>query len=220
MRVRFKTLFQLAGIVACLGMMLLPGPAHAATLRSFDMTIPASVVKVTPVVTVKAGDTLSKLGYMYRLPWQGVYCTNRRVIGPNPNALRIGERLVMKSTSCNVYSGYGNTANTITTAEYNTNGTPQQIAWRLLANFGGNRPVEYYCLSNIIARESGWRLTAENPSGAYGIPQALPGWKMGPGWQYSAYVQLRWMIKVYIPGTPRYGTPCGAWYWWQRQGWY
>ena len=34
---------------------------------------------------------------------------------------------------------------------------------------------EYSCLNNIWTRESGWRWNAENASGAYGIPQALPG---------------------------------------------
>ena len=38
-------------------------------------------------------------------------------------------------------------------------------------------------------------MTAANPSGAYGIPQALPGSKMasaGPDWQTSAATQIRW----------------------------
>jgi hypothetical protein len=61
--------------------------------------------------------------------------------------------------------------------------------------------------------ESSWDVDAYNPSGAYGIPQALPGDKMagwwGSDWESSPYVQLFWMIKEYIPG--KYGTPCDAW---------
>lgn len=222
MKLRPKTLFQLAGIVLCSVMMFTPGPAQAVTMKSFDLGTPVySVVHTYPWITVRSGDTLSKLAGKYRLPWQGVWCANMKVIGPNPDMLRTGERLQMRSISCSAYKGYGNTANTITTAEYSTKGTPQHIAWMLLANFGGNRPAQYACLSHIISHESSWKINATNPtSGAYGIPQALPGWKMGRGWQYSAYVQLHWMIKEYIPGTPRYGTPCGTWYWWQRQGWY
>jgi len=204
--------------------MFLPGPAHAQTLKAFNIGTPVvTVVKTEPVVIVKSGDTLSALAGQYNLSWQGIYCTNRKVIGPDPDVLRVGEQLVMKSSSCNAYSGYGNTAATITTAEYNTAGTPQQIAWHLLASYGGNRPAEYACLNHIIMHESSWNVHAYNPSGAYGIPQALPGSKMsvaGPDWQDSAYTQLKWMIDYYIPGIAKYKTPCGTWAMWQIQGWY
>lgn len=69
---------------------------------------------------------------------------------------------------------------------------------------------EWVCLYRLWSRESGWVVEKANyaGSGAYGIPQALPGSKMGPGWQHSAITQIRWGLK-YIAG--RYGTPCGAW---------
>jgi len=50
-------------------------------------------------------------------------------------------------------------------------------------------------LVNLWNRESGWSTAAANPSGAYGIPQALPGSKMsvaGPNWQNSASTQIAW----------------------------
>ena len=69
--------------------------------------------------------------------------------------------------------------------------------------------------------ESGWRVHASNPStGAYGIPQALPGSKMstaGPDWQNNATTQIKWGLG-YI--SDRYSTPCGAWSFWQANGWY
>ncbi|RIX29992.1 aggregation-promoting factor C-terminal-like domain-containing protein [Amnibacterium setariae] len=70
---------------------------------------------------------------------------------------------------------------------------------------------EFSCLVSLWNRESGWNAHAANPSGAYGIPQALPGSKMGVGggdWQNDYRVQIRWGIG-YIAG--RYGSPCGAW---------
>jgi uncharacterized protein YabE (DUF348 family) len=68
---------------------------------------------------------------------------------------------------------------------------------------------EWYCLYQLWQSESGWRTTAGNPSsGAYGIPQALPGSKMGAGWQSDPNVQINWGLG-YIART--YGTPCGAW---------
>jgi hypothetical protein len=70
-------------------------------------------------------------------------------------------------------------------------------------------------------KESGWRVNAYNSgSGAYGIPQALPGSKMasaGADWQTNAATQIKWGLG-YIKG--RYGTPCGAWGHSQSVGWY
>lgn len=68
---------------------------------------------------------------------------------------------------------------------------------------------QWVCLVKLWSRESGWVVQKANyaGSGAYGIPQALPGSKMGPGWETEADVQIRWGLK-YIKG--RYGTPCAA----------
>ena len=77
------------------------------------------------------------------------------------------------------------------------------------------------CLNSIIERESGGRVNATNPvSGAYGIPQALPGGKMasaGADWQTNPVTQVRWMIH-YVDAT--YGSPCAAWSHWQAAGTY
>ncbi len=58
------------------------------------------------------------------------------------------------------------------------------------------------------------------PSGAYGIPQALPGSKMssaGPDWRNNATTQIKWGLG-YI--KDRYKTPCGGWSHFQSVGWY
>lgn len=80
---------------------------------------------------------------------------------------------------------------------------------------------QFSCLSRLWGPlEGGWSITADNPtSSAYGIPQALPGSKMGPGWQHSATVQIRWGLR-YIKGHKGYGTPCGALSRRLAQGWY
>ncbi len=98
-------------------------------------------------------------------------------------------------------------------------GSPQQIAEAMLGSFGWSSS-QFACLDPLWARESGWSVTAENPSGAYGIPQALPGAKMasaGPDWQTSAATQIKWGLG-YIKGT--YGSPCAAWAHEQATGWY
>ncbi len=79
---------------------------------------------------------------------------------------------------------------------------------------------EMPCLKSMWMKESGWNVHAMNPSGAYGIPQALPGSKMssaGPNWQDDAATQIRWGLG-YIQS--RYQTPCGAWSFWQAHGYY
>ncbi len=80
---------------------------------------------------------------------------------------------------------------------------------------------QYACLVRLWNRESGWNVHAANPSsGAYGIPQALPGSKMasaGPDWRTSARTQIRWGLS-YIKS--RYGSPCGAWAHSNAYGWY
>lgn len=81
--------------------------------------------------------------------------------------------------------------------------------------------AQFGCLDQLWDRESGWSVTASNPSsGAYGIPQALPGSKMasaGADWQTNGYTQIRWGLS-YIRAS--YGTPCAAWAHSQAYGWY
>jgi len=96
---------------------------------------------------------------------------------------------------------------------------PHDIARALMPQFGFSLD-QYGCLESLWNRESGWRTTAANPSGAYGIPQSLPGSKMasaGPDWQHNAVTQITWGLG-YI--QDRYGSPCGAWGHSQATGWY
>ena len=89
-------------------------------------------------------------------------------------------------------------------------GTAQSIAYNMLASFGFSTS-QFSCLQDLWNRESGWSYDAENPSGAYGIPQALPGSKMataGADWQTNPATQIKWGLG-YIKDV--YGTPCAAW---------
>ena len=99
-------------------------------------------------------------------------------------------------------------------------GSPQQIAEQMLSQFGWSSG-QFSCLQPLWAHESGWNPYAQNPSsGAYGIPQALPGSKMasaGGDWQSNPATQIRWGMS-YIQGN--YGSPCGAWAHEQADGWY
>jgi uncharacterized protein YabE (DUF348 family) len=98
-------------------------------------------------------------------------------------------------------------------------GSAQDIAKKLAAQRGWGDD-QFSCLYQMWAHESGWRVNAANPSGAYGIPQALPGDKMAPygaDWQTNPTTQIKWGLD-YIGG--RYSTPCGAWSFWQSNGYY
>ncbi len=99
-------------------------------------------------------------------------------------------------------------------------GTAQAIAADMVAARGWGSD-EYSCLYALWAKESGWNVYAHNKSsGAYGIPQSLPGSKMasvGDDWATNPATQITWGLG-YIGA--RYGSPCGAWAHSQRVGWY
>ncbi|MGK5629374.1 transglycosylase SLT domain-containing protein [Streptomyces sp. URMC 123] len=81
--------------------------------------------------------------------------------------------------------------------------------------------AQFQCFSNIVERESGWNPQATNAaSGAYGLVQALPGSKMasaGADWKTNAETQIKWGLDYM---KDRYGSPCGAWNFWQANHWY
>ncbi|ELP64823.1 transglycosylase-like domain protein [Streptomyces turgidiscabies Car8] len=90
------------------------------------------------------------------------------------------------------------------------------IAQKLIPN-----DAQYNAFSKIVEHESGWNVGATNASsGAYGLVQALPGSKMasaGSDWKTSAATQIEWGLKYM---NERYGSPVGAWNFWQTHHWY
>jgi len=98
-------------------------------------------------------------------------------------------------------------------------GPLQNYAKSLLAAYGWAN--QWTAFNDVVMRESGWNVYAQNPSsGAYGIPQALPGSKMaaaGADWRTDGFTQLRWMM-AYI--ASRYGSPNAAWAHEVSAGWY
>jgi hypothetical protein len=94
------------------------------------------------------------------------------------------------------------------------------IAKPMVAARGWSK-AQFRCLEKLWARESGWNHRAGNrSSGAYGIPQALPGHKMassGRDWRTNPRTQIKWGLG-YI--KQRYGAPCGAWSHFVSRGWY
>lgn len=99
-------------------------------------------------------------------------------------------------------------------------GNPWQIAGSLMPAYHWTS-WQFHYLNLLWMRESGWNRFAYNhSSGAYGIPQAVPGDKMaaaGPDWRTSARTQITWGMG-YI--RSRYGDPWNAWQHELRYGWY
>ncbi|MFI7444354.1 aggregation-promoting factor C-terminal-like domain-containing protein [Nonomuraea indica] len=99
-------------------------------------------------------------------------------------------------------------------------GSNKAVAKAMMGSFGFGAD-QWGCLESLWHKESGWNERAMNrSSGAYGIPQSLPGSKMasaGADWQTNAATQIKWGLG-YIKG--RYGSPCSAWGHSQRVGWY
>ncbi len=101
-----------------------------------------------------------------------------------------------------------------------TGGSPKAIAASMLGSYGWGQD-QMGCLTSLWNKESGWNVYATNPSsGAYGIPQSLPGSKMasaGADWRTNPATQIKWGLG-YIKST--YGSPCSAWGHSQATGWY
>ncbi|MGW2450284.1 aggregation-promoting factor C-terminal-like domain-containing protein [Streptomyces sp. NPDC001704] len=82
-------------------------------------------------------------------------------------------------------------------------------------------PAQFAAFSKIVSQESGWNHTATNASsGAYGLVQALPASKMasaGADWKTNPATQIKWGLDYM---NSRYGSPVGAWNFWQAHHWY
>ena len=80
---------------------------------------------------------------------------------------------------------------------------------------------QFGCLDSLWQRESGWNYQAYNASsGAFGIPQALPGGKMasaGSDWRTNPATQIRGGLATSPRSTARRAA---AWAHSQATGWY
>lgn len=171
--------------------------------------IPAPIEKIsdanTPLgkTTVKEPGSPGKKVVTYEVELQNNKEVSRRAIQevvavqPVKRVVAEGTKVVISNPSANVEIG------------------------RRMAAERGWTGAEFNCLYMLWQKESGWNTTAGNrSSGAYGIPQALPGSKMatsGADWQTNPETQIAWGLG-YIARS--YKTPCGAWQKSQASGWY
>ncbi|HYJ70431.1 MAG TPA: lytic transglycosylase domain-containing protein [Nocardioidaceae bacterium] len=146
---------------------------------------------------------------------------------PDDDVSRDLDRETLADLKAQAMEGYSSTADpsdghvTVTREELATSdATPQDIALAMLPEYGWDSS-QFSCLDDLWYGESQWDPFAENPySGAYGIPQALPGYKMasaGPDWETNPATQIEWGLG-YI--QDRYGSPCAANDFKLSNGWY
>ena len=91
----------------------------------------------------------------------------------------------------------------------NARSDPRLVARAMLGDHGWS-DGQWSCLEQLWVGESDWNYKAENPSGAYGIPQSLPASKMasvGADYRTNPITQITWGMD-YIKNS--YGSPCSA----------
>lgn len=131
-----------------------------------------------------------------------------------PKVVRVGTK-VSTTTSSSAASQADSSGGGYVTPS----GEAQEIAHTKVLEIGWGED-QFACLVQLWNRESGWNTHAANSSGAYGIPQALPGSKMaqfGSDWRDNPTTQINWGLS-YIQG--RYGNPCTAWSHFLSKNWY
>jgi len=146
-----------------------------------------------------------------------------RAIWSSRTSGRAGARLIVRKAAQVIVQSRGGRVLWRTTPATPTPAQPTSVKGYAIAQLnarGWGGSSQWQCLESLWQRESGWSYTAYNPSGAYGIPQALPGSKMssaGADWRTNPFTQIRWGLS-YI--ASRYGSPCGAWSHSEGYGWY
>lgn len=145
---------------------------------------------------------------------------NTLSVASKPTKVNPAAVIASQSAAANAGSGSSSSTTTTVSAPPPNPGTAQSIGYNMLPSFGFSQSTQWGCLLDLWNRESGWIYDAENASGAYGIPQALPGSKMasaGADWQTNPATQIKWGLG-YI--TQVYGSPCNAWNFELANGYY
>ena len=185
---------------------------------------PTTATGTTTVVTAGAtGTRRAVIQFVYvdgKLAGERTVSTSV-VSAPTTQVQKVGTKAVPATppTTATTTTATPSAGSTSTSSAPAPTGSPQTIARAMLLARGWGSD-QFSCLVSLWNRESGWNTHAANSSGAYGIPQALPGSKMssaGPDWQNNATTQISWGLG-YI--SARYSTPCGAWAHSQSSGWY
>jgi LysM repeat protein len=175
--------------------MVKPETVHVTAAYTTMRAIPPAIHEAsTSIVTVKRGDTLSKIAATgcggQAADWTGIYVANEKTIGPDPDLIEPGQQLVLDCTTATVtetavvtpesHWHHINHANhmALMAAErapvyqapvYHTAPVPapvQQEARQQVSTAGDGS-----FQSCVISRESGGNPNVTNASGHYGLYQ-------------------------------------------------
>lgn len=156
-------------------------------------------VKLSDALGLSGKGTFNAPSLTAQLPGP-VGAATEQTVGP-VNGTTVGNQTVVAAGN---QAAAGFPASTASTA------VNQAIGHAMVNAYGWGS--QWPAFDKIVMAESGWNTKATNPtSGAYGIPQALPGSKMasaGTDWKTNPVTQIMWMLG-YIKG--RYGNPNAAW---------
>jgi phage tail tape measure protein, TP901 family, core region len=157
------------------------------------------------------------------IPWKGTFRINQ-LSDEDPNMPKVSPRLKVLAKqelggkALNWIANKFQPETTTSNAGVSPTPTGGHSSWMAAAGIPASEMAGY---SQIISAESGWNPHATNPSsGAYGLPQSLPGSKMasaGSDWRTNPITQLKWM-KSYVNG--RYGSIQKALAYRRSVGWY
>ncbi|MFH8381302.1 LysM peptidoglycan-binding domain-containing protein [Kitasatospora sp. NPDC018058] len=182
-----------------------PAPAHSA---------PAAAPQAPAVYTVQSGDSLTKIATTHNVQggWQRLYELNKSVLTKGPGKIYPGQHLTLGGAAPAPAKPAAASPLAATPAAPVAN-TPAALQALAASIVPANQLASF---DQIISHESGWNIHATNPSsGAYGLPQALPGNKMasaGSDWQNNPATQLKWALQYM---NTVYGSPNAAWAFWQ-----
>ncbi|GAB2718544.1 hypothetical protein GCM10010442_44550 [Kitasatospora kifunensis] len=220
--------------------------AELAPSAAAQASAPAPAAAQAPAdYTVQGGDWLSKIATSHNVQggWQKLYELNKSVLTAGPDVIYPGQQLALADGSAPAQapaqtpapapapqkSAPAAPSSSSTSAQSNTAApaAPAAAAAPALSANASTASLQALAASivpadqlasfeQIITHESGWKVTATNPSsGAYGLPQALPGSKMasaGSDWATNPATQIKWALQ-YMNQT--YGSPNQAWVFWQ-----
>ena len=180
---------------------------------------------ITKDVSDGSGDTQEKVitagsngikEVTYRIKYQNGNEIERTVVSENVIKEPVDKVVQVKTKTVTSRSSTARVAVTGSVAEY------QAYAKERCEAYGWSE-ADFNALVALWNKESGWNPTSYNrSSGAYGIPQALPGSKMitaGSDWATNYKTQIDWGLN-YIKNRKGYGTPTKAWEHLCKYGWY
>ncbi|MGW3043688.1 LysM peptidoglycan-binding domain-containing protein [Kitasatospora sp. NPDC001159] len=194
--------------------------ANAAPVKSAPVhSVKAAAPQAPAGYTVQSGDSLTKIATTHNVQggWQKLYALNKSVLTNGPDKIYPGQHLTLgvaapaqAPTAPKPAAAPAKPAATPVAPVANTPAALQALAASIVP---ANQLASF---DQIISHESGWNIHATNPSsGAYGLPQALPGNKMasaGSDWQNNPATQLKWALQYM---NTVYGSPNAAWAFWQ-----